>query len=43
MQDSYGKGRPHGGTCWLISPYIIIIHNELYNECINLIKTNTTI
>ena len=40
MQDSYGKGRPHGGTCWLINPEIQIMNNEIYNDCINLVKTN---
>ena len=40
MQDSYGKGRPHGGTCWLINLEIQIMNNEIYNDCINLVKTN---
>ena len=40
MHDNYGKGRPHGGTCWLISPDIKIIQNEIYNDCINIVKTN---
>ena len=39
MHDNYGKGRPHGGTCWLIRPDIKIIQNEIYNDCINIVKT----
>ena len=38
MDEMINKGRPHGGTCWLINNEIDVLLNEILCDCINVVK-----